>query len=725
MFVVSFLLAVLAQTAPAAAPAATPPAGPALPPNTAQALGPGWLPLFNGDNLDGWYTFRQAEGKNHDTLHIFKPENGMIHVLDVDPAASQPNGYLATNEEFRNYRLRLEYKWGTIKLPVPRHPEGLPRDAGLLYHMVGNDAVWPMCVEFQIQEHDTGDVWLLPNQPRPNPTANTTARTTADGAPYLVQANAAGNYTYMEGGLPVVDKGGRIYHSAQYDQMDGWNSVELFATENNAVHVVNGHVNNALTNLRLPNNGGPLAQGKILLQEENNEVFYRKVEIAPLFASRYGGPAYKILVLQGTPAQETAAKAVGVIKKLGQQNNFSVEVAENAASFTGDYLKQYKAVLFLNQKGDALSPSQQQAFQNYIQSGGGYVGVCAASAGLNVWPWYGNLTGVTSLSARGSTTQGLVKITDPAHASTSSLPLSFPHDNSGEGASLAGSAHVLATETPADSTGAAIADVAASPLAWCQEVEAGRSFSTLLGATEADWSSPLFQMHLLGGILYAAGTDGTPPPGAVVLFDGKDTSHWLGKDNATFTWNFHDGVIEPPPATYPNGTRVMTGDLHTKETYTDFQLHVEFKVPGTKSPETRNAETNEQARGNSGIYLQGRYEMQILDTYDHPLENKNDEGAIYEVKDAEVNAALPAEVWQSYDITFHAARWQDGKKTANARVTAYLNGVLVQKDTEIPGPTRSSMIPDESPASGPIALQDHLNPVQFRLVWIKPLTEAK
>jgi uncharacterized protein YeaC (DUF1315 family) len=201
-----------------------------------------------------------------------------------------------------------------------------------------------------------------------------------------------------------------------------------------------------------------------------------------------------------------------------------------------------------------------------------------------------------------------------------------------------------------------------------------------------------------------------------VLFDGTDTSHWLSKDNKPFPWIFERGVIYPPPATYPNGVRVMTGDIRSKETYTDFQLHVEFKVPSTNFDRFRQ----EQSRGNSGVYLQGRYECQILDSYDHPIADKNDEGAVYRIRDPDVNASLPPEVWQNYDITFHAAKWQDGKKIANARVTSYLNGVCVQNDTEIPASTESSMM-QEGPDPGPIALQDHLNKVEFRYVWVKPL----
>ena len=123
--------------------------------------------------------------------------------------------------------------------------------------------------------------------------------------------------------------------------------------------------------------------------------------------------------------------------------------------------------------------------------------------------------------------------------------------------------------------------------------------------------------------------------------------------------------------------------------------------------------------GNSGVYLQSHYELQILDSFDHPLKDMNDIGAVYEVKDALVNASQPAETWQSYDVLFHAPHWDGNAKTSNARVTAWLNGILIQNATEILHFTRSGI--PEAPGPGPIMLQDHLNPVQFRNIWVKPI----
>jgi len=155
------------------------------------------------------------------------------------------------------------------------------------------------------------------------------------------------------------------------------------------------------------------------------------------------------------------------------------------------------------------------------------------------------------------------------------------------------------------------------------------------------------------------------------------------------------------------------GDQRTAAEFQDFRLHLEFNVPATA------AGAAEQDRGNSGIYLQGRYEVQVLDSFGWPLADANDAGAIYGLRDADTNAARPAGTWQSYDITFHAARFSGGQKSSDARVTVVWNGTLVQNDVELPGPTPGGI--DESAAAGPIVLQDHGHPVRYRNVWLQPL----
>jgi hypothetical protein len=189
-----------------------------------------------------------------------------------------------------------------------------------------------------------------------------------------------------------------------------------------------------------------------------------------------------------------------------------------------------------------------------------------------------------------------------------------------------------------------------------------------------------------------------PPPGAVVLFDGSSAEA------------FQDGRMT-------EDSLLMQGAT-SHETFQDFRLHLEFRTPFM--PAARG-----QGRGNSGAYMQGRYEVQILDSFG--LEGRDNEcGGIYEVKPPDINMAYPPLAWQTYDVEFTAARYDEsGKKTADARMTVRQNGVLIHNDVGIPRATRGNTVPD-GPQPGPLYLQDHGNPVRFRNIWIvKRDAEAK
>ena len=179
------------------------------------------------------------------------------------------------------------------------------------------------------------------------------------------------------------------------------------------------------------------------------------------------------------------------------------------------------------------------------------------------------------------------------------------------------------------------------------------------------------------------------PAGAVVLFDGTNVDAWQnGKMDARH-------LIE-------SGTK-------TKAKYQDFKLHVEFYLPF--KPYARD-----QERGNSGIYIQDRYEIQVLDTFGHPPEF-NGCGATYRQTSPKVNMCYPPLRWQTYDIEFQAAKFDDsGKKIHNAVVTVRQNGVIVQDHTELSNKTGAGK--PEGPAAGPIQLQGHNNPVFFRNIWV-------
>jgi hypothetical protein len=194
------------------------------------------------------------------------------------------------------------------------------------------------------------------------------------------------------------------------------------------------------------------------------------------------------------------------------------------------------------------------------------------------------------------------------------------------------------------------------------------------------------------------------PAGAIVLFDGTDASKWVSVEGAKpCPWKIVDGAMEV------NGT----GYIQTKDSYGDYTLHVEFRTPEPKEGQTG------QNRGNSGVYLAGRYEIQILESFGlAPL--KDGCGSIYSRKAPDVNAALPPMQWQTYDITFRAPRFDNsGAKNQNARVTVIWNGRKVHDNVEIEGPTRAGET-DEKPGPAPVRLQDHGHPVQFRNIWIVP-----
>ena len=188
-------------------------------------------------------------------------------------------------------------------------------------------------------------------------------------------------------------------------------------------------------------------------------------------------------------------------------------------------------------------------------------------------------------------------------------------------------------------------------------------------------------------------TMGMKPPersGAVVLFDGTSADAWekgrLTTDNL-----------------------LMCG-VTSKQKFGSCRVHLEFRTP-------YQPQDSGQARGNSGCYLQGRYEVQILDSFG--LAGKNNEcGGLYEIRDPDVNMCFPPLAWQTYDINYTAAAYDaEGKKTKNATITVVHNGVIVQKDAELPRATRAAPVP-EGPEPGPLYLQNHSNPVVFRNVWV-------
>ncbi|CAN5161643.1 hypothetical protein BH11PLA2_BH11PLA2_33190 [soil metagenome] len=198
--------------------------------------------------------------------------------------------------------------------------------------------------------------------------------------------------------------------------------------------------------------------------------------------------------------------------------------------------------------------------------------------------------------------------------------------------------------------------------------------------------------------------ESTPPPkDATVLFDGKSMEAWTKKNGKPCEWRMADGMME--------GVKGH-GDIVTKEKFGGkFKLHVEFRIP--YEPMGKG-----QGRGNSGVYVQGRYEVQILDSYGLQSKN-NDCAAIYEVLAPSVNACKAPTVWQSYDIEFTAAKFDDKKKkTEPVHMTVHHNGVKVHDDVKVESDNTRAGAGGDPSTPGPILLQDHGHPVQFRNIWI-------
>ncbi|MFJ9915788.1 family 16 glycoside hydrolase [Actinacidiphila glaucinigra] len=252
-------------------------------------------------------------------------------------------------------------------------------------------------------------------------------------------------------------------------------------------------------------------------------------------------------------------------------------------------------------------------------------------------------------------------------------------------------------------------------------VNGGQPLRTSLPSTGAwnRWSTRSERLELRKGrntITYTYGPEDTGhvnldmievgrPGGRVDLFSGGSVAT---------AWQHTDGRSVEWPHSAEESIEVCCGDIRTKQAFGDFRLHAEFRVP--KLPD----DVTGQDRGNSGIYLQDRYELQILDSFGVAQLASNEAASIYNKKAADLNAATAPETWQTYDIVFRAARFDaEGRKTDDARITVVWNGRKVHDDVAVDGPTGGGDA--ESAAAGAIRLQDHGNKVRFRNLWIEPL----
>ena len=254
-----------------------------------------------------------------------------------------------------------------------------------------------------------------------------------------------------------------------------------------------------------------------------------------------------------------------------------------------------------------------------------------------------------------------------------------------------------------------------------QGVNVPRRWPTLVGITVALVCCTAFitrayvanQSPLAEPAIIDPGPVGGPPSDAIVLFDGKDLSGWDSVKGAEAKWLVKDGAVTVMP---------RSGSIATKQEFGDVQLHLEWATPAEVVGEG-------QGRGNSGVYLMGRYEVQILDSFNNKTYFGGQAGAIYKQYAPLVNASRAPGQWQTYDIIFHAPHVDEqGNVTKRGRITVLHNGVLVQNNVELVGSTslKGGAQHDKPeykahPPKAPLVLQDHHDPVRFRNIWVRPL----
>ena len=200
---------------------------------------------------------------------------------------------------------------------------------------------------------------------------------------------------------------------------------------------------------------------------------------------------------------------------------------------------------------------------------------------------------------------------------------------------------------------------------------------------------------------------GDAPSDAIQLFNGKDLGEWTSLDGSEAKWTMKDGAM-----TVQKGT----GDIKTKRTFGDIQLHIEWRSPSEIIGDG-------QGRGNSGIFLQERYELQVLDSYESQTYSNGQAGSLYKQAIPLANPTRKPGEWQVYDVVYTAPRFSDnGRVIIQAYITVILNGVVVQNHTQLTGPTEYKGLPVYmSHGKASLKLQDHGNPVSFRNIWVREL----
>lgn len=410
-------------------------------------------------------------------------------------------------------------------------------------------------------------------------------------------------------------------------------------------------------------------------------------------------PNPRLLVFSKTAGfrHDSIPAGIEAIKRLGAKRGFTADFTEDASAFTPDNLKRYDAIVFLSTTGNILDESQEAAMKGFIEAGGGFVGIHAATDTEDDWQWYRQLIG-GHFKRHPAIQQARIVIEDRAHPTTAFLPNNWRRVDEWYDFRINPRSHVrvLASLDNTSYQGSEMGDD--HPIIWSNEFDGGRVWYTELGHTQASYHEELFLKSLAEGIFWVCQAK-TPT------------------DAQTPTWTSEQGWSKTADGFWNNerGPNIVS-----QQQMSDVQVHAEFRIP---------------KGSNSGVYLMGRYEVQILDSFGKPLNalEFSDCGGIYQrfIEKTQFgyegtppmrNAERAPGEWNTYDILFRAPRFDaKGKKTENARfVEVRLNGVIVQSGVEVTGPTRAAMFEDEQP-TGPLMLQGDHGPITYRNVWFRPV----
>lgn len=423
-------------------------------------------------------------------------------------------------------------------------------------------------------------------------------------------------------------------------------------------------------------------------------------------------PSPHVLIMSKTAGFRHSSIETGVaaFRALASKSGFTVDHTEDSSLFTKSNLAKYDSIIMLCTTGDIFNDSQQEAFKDYIEQGGGLVGIHAATDTEKDWAWYVDTIG-GHFHSHPEIQKATTKIEDRAHPTTAGLPTSWIRTDEWYNF-IKNPRQIVRVLGSLDESSYKGGNMNGDhPIIWSNEVGKGRIWYTGMGHTDETYSDQLFLNSVSEAVLWTSQA-GRPKNGQNIAF--KNESKWKSASRITVSDNkfvTQEGFGEI--ANIGTNEHLVSSSSHG-----DCFVHLEFMMP---------------KGSNSGVYLQGRYEIQILDifgkadselTYDASggIYQRWKDNRGYEGRAPLTNALRPAGNWNTLDIRFNAPRFNaSGKKTENAKfLEVRLNGVVVQRNQEVTGPTRAAMFEDEK-ATGPLMLQGDHGPMAFRNAWMLKL----